>query len=181
MPTVPNHLAEQISTVPSNGKAPLGFAPSPISHGSPHDQVILQNTGGDASHQRHAAPYRASSDSDSGQFLSPESVHAILPVPATYSASAMARPAARMIPISTDKPVESTGSTDGGGHDSRISRRQSTASLGSQQSCPSYSRYDPNMYNDPAYLVNNDSLIDSVMTTNTAVNEGGGPVKPVHV
>jgi hypothetical protein len=79
------------------------------------------------------------------------------------------------------KPVPSTGSADGGGRDSRDSRRQSNVSLGSQQSGPSYSQYNPGLYNDPAYLASSDSLVDSVTGANTTANGGGGPVRPVRV
>ena len=213
MPTVPSYSARQIYAVPSDGQAPLGFAPSPTSHGSSHGPVIPQNTGG-APHQHHAAPYRASSDRESGRSRSPISFYAASPVPdgVAYPAPPISRSAtyhgnpypqsagsnasitsegrrrrdsmsatAGMTPVSRGKPVQSTSSADGGGRDSRVSRRQSTASLGSQQSRPSYSRYDPNVYNDPAYLASNDSLVDSVTGANTAANGGGGPVRPVRV
>ncbi|KAF8139043.1 hypothetical protein EV363DRAFT_1523694 [Boletus edulis] len=82
---------------------------------------------------------------------------------------------AGMTPASRTRPIQTTGSADSGGHDSRMSRRQSNASLGSQRSRPPYSRYDPTEYHDIAYLVRNDS-VDSVTSANTAAN-GGGPVR----
>lgn len=88
---------------------------------------------------------------------------------------------AGMTPGSRARPIGTTGSSDDGGgsrRDSRVPRRQSTASLASQQSRPSYSRYNPNLYNDPAYLASSDSLVDSATDANTG---GGGPVRPVRM
>ncbi|KAG6373888.1 hypothetical protein JVT61DRAFT_6041 [Boletus reticuloceps] len=82
---------------------------------------------------------------------------------------------AGMTPASRTRPIQTTGSADSGGHDPRMSRRQSNASLGSQNSRPPYSRYDPTEYHDIAYLVSNDS-VDSVTSANTAAN-GGGTVR----
>ena len=44
------------------------------------------------------------------------------------------------------------------------------ASHGSRQS---YTHYDPSVYNDPAYLSSNESLLDPRTGANTAVNAGG--------
>ncbi|KAF8839292.1 hypothetical protein BDN67DRAFT_1070139 [Paxillus ammoniavirescens] len=89
---------------------------------------------------------------------------------------------AGMTPAARAKPLQSSaGSSEGGTNgvrDSRVPRQQSNASLGSQQSRPSYSRYNPSVYNDPAYLASNDSLMDSVTDVNTAANAGGGPTRP---
>ena len=80
------------------------------------------------------------------------------------------------------KPIPTTGSDGtGGGGGGRARRRQSSGSLASQPSRPSYSRYDPDVYNDPAYLASNDSLVDSVTDANTLANGGGGPVRTVRV
>lgn len=59
-----------------------------------------------------------------------------------------------------------------GGEASRSSRKQrSNASSNSRQS---FAHYDPSVYNDPAYLASNESvLIDSRTGANTAVNAGG--------
>ncbi|KIK95937.1 hypothetical protein PAXRUDRAFT_32708 [Paxillus rubicundulus Ve08.2h10] len=89
---------------------------------------------------------------------------------------------AGMTPAARAKPLQpSAGSSDGGANgvrDSHVPRQQSNASLGSQPSRSSYSRYNPSVYNDPAYLASNDSLMDSVTDVNTAANAGGGPVRP---
>ncbi|KAH0840334.1 hypothetical protein J3R83DRAFT_1350 [Lanmaoa asiatica] len=93
---------------------------------------------------------------------------------------------AGMTPASRAKPIQSTSSaTDDSGGDSnrnsRVPRRQSNASLTSQQSRPPYSRSNPSLYNESAYLGSSDSLMDPITDANTAVNGGGGPVRPVRV
>lgn len=225
-PPVPNptvtpqaNLAGQFYTVLSDGQLPPGFLPSPIADGSSQGPVIPNNIGGDAPPERHASPYRPSSERETGRSRSPVSFYAMSPVPAgvTYPAPPISRSAgynanthpqsvgsnpsiasdgrrrrdslsatAGMTPASRAKPILSTGSStdDGGGasnRNSRVPRRQSNASLASQQSRPSYSRYNPSMYNDPAYLASSDSLMDSVADATTVANGGGGPVRPVRV
>ncbi|KAF9226946.1 hypothetical protein BS17DRAFT_516261 [Gyrodon lividus] len=96
----------------------------------------------------------------------------------SLSATAGMTPAARAKPL--QPPDGRADGSTGGTRESRVPRRQSTASLGSQQSRPSYSRYNPSVYNDPAYLASNESFMDSVTDVNTAAN-AGGPVRPVRI
>lgn len=151
------------------------------------------------------------SEGEPGRSRSPVSFYAMSPVPTgvTYPAPPISRSAtynagsnpsatsdgrrrrdslsatAGMTPASRTKPTPSTGSStdDGGGASNRNSRRrQSNASLASQQSRPSYSQHNPNLYNDRAYLGSSDSFVaDSVTGANTAANGGGGPIRPVRV
>ncbi|KAG9317895.1 hypothetical protein JVU11DRAFT_2124 [Chiua virens] len=183
------NLAGHFYAVPPNSQHHPGFSSSTNINSSSQVPVIPQSTGG--------APYGApSSERGSDRSRTPISIYATSPVPAgvmypappiSRSAGYNANPYPQGVPSnpsSTGKPVQTAGSADSGGgasvRDSGVSRRQSSASLASQQSRPSYSRYNPNMYNDPAYLASNDSLVDSVTGANTAAN-GGGPVRPVRI
>lgn len=59
----------------------------------------------------------------------------------------------------------------GGAESSRASQKhRSNASLGSHQS---YTHYNQGVYNDPAYLSSNESLLDPRTGANTAANAGG--------
>ena len=58
----------------------------------------------------------------------------------------------------------------GAGSSHASQKHRSNASVGSRQS---YTHYDPGMYNDPAYLSSNESLLDHRTGANTAANAGG--------
>lgn len=199
-------LAGQIYAVSSDGHVP-GFIPSPTANGSSQRPVIPQNTGSGAPYRPSSEKETSRSRSPISFYAtSPVPAGVTYPAPPvsrsagyhtnSHPQSVGSNPSltsegrrrhdslsatAGVTPSSKGRPIQTTGSGDSGGHDSRVSRRQSNASLASQQSRPSYSRYDPNVYNDPAYLASNDSLVDSVTGANTAANGGGGPVRPVRV
>lgn len=197
------NLAGQIYT---DGQVPPGFVRSPSSSQGP---VIPQNTGGGAPPPYRPSSEGGTNRSRSPiSFYAASPVPAGVTYPAppvsrsasynanSYPQSVDSNPSvtsegrrrrdslsasAGMTPASKAMPVQSTGSADGGGRDSRDSRRRSTVSLASQQSRPSYSRYNSSLYNDPAYLASSESFVDSVTGANTTANGGGGPVRPVRV
>ncbi|KAG1736427.1 uncharacterized protein EDB91DRAFT_1142418 [Suillus paluster] len=75
---------------------------------------------------------------------------------------------AGMTPAARARSLQSGG---GGGGSSRSSNKQrSNASVSSHQS---FTHYDPGVYNDPAYLSSNESLLDPRTGANTTANAGG--------
>lgn len=188
-------LGDEIYTVLPDGELPPGFLPSPTTN-APQIPVIPQTTGGTS--QRYAVPPGAvprapsSTDRETTRSRSPISFYAPAPVPnnVTYPAPPISRSAtfnagsnpseggrrrgdslsatAGMTPAARSKPIPTTGS-DGGTREAQA-RRQSSGSLGSHSRRQSYGRYNPEVYNDPAYLASNDSLVDSVTDANTAAN-----------
>ncbi|KIJ69696.1 hypothetical protein HYDPIDRAFT_164005 [Hydnomerulius pinastri MD-312] len=198
------NLAGQIYSVLPDGQLPPGFLPSPVAsqgpvipqntggsaprqrHASPYGPPQTER---ETSRSKNPMSIYAASPVPSGfSYPAPPISRS-----ASYSANPNNQPGgtpsthdersrrdslggtAGMTPAQRAKPLQQPGgSSAGGARDSRVPRRQSNASMGSQQS-RSYSRYDPNAYNDPAYFGSNDSLVDSVTGANTAANAGGGP------
>ena len=195
-------LAGHIYTVPSDGEVPPGFIRSPTASGSgalpqhhapPYARPPSEREAGRsrspisfyaASPVPTGVTYPAPPVSRSAVYNANSYPQGVGSNPSVTSITSEGRrrrdslsATAGMTPASKAKPVQSTGSADGGGRDSRHSRRQSTASLASQQSRPPYSRF----YDPPTYLASADIFVDPVTGANTATNGGGGPVRPVRV
>ncbi|KAH7921079.1 hypothetical protein BV22DRAFT_1072891 [Leucogyrophana mollusca] len=202
VPTVPNtpvaapvSLNGPIYDVLPDGQLPPGFLPSPQ---APAAQINTNNTQSGAYPRQN--PSYVPFQPDNGRPKSGRPIYAAAPVPSgvSYPAPPIVRAAtpsgggAPSSPRSTLDDHRRSNSMNAGATPSarsrtlesagdpplRIPNQQSNRSRGSRNS---YSRYDPSVYNDPAYLSSSESLLDPLTGANTIANAAAGSVRTAQI
>ncbi|KAH7910321.1 hypothetical protein BJ138DRAFT_1126969 [Hygrophoropsis aurantiaca] len=189
VPTVPNspvaapiNLNGIFNTLP-DGQLPPGFHPSPqVAHAQ-----LSSHSGNYSSRQN--TPY-VPSQPDTGRSKGSRNIYTAAPVPTgvSYPAPPISRGTgggggpgsprstidnrrrsnslnAGATPSARTRPLESSNDVP-----LRVPNAQTKPSPSSRNS---YSRYNPNVYNDPAYLSSSESLIDPLTGANTFANATG--------
>ncbi|OAX33349.1 hypothetical protein K503DRAFT_804443, partial [Rhizopogon vinicolor AM-OR11-026] len=203
VPTVPNTPvsahAPLTGSIYNTGQLSSQFYPAGngnVNVPPPGGPVIPNMSGRDTPSQRRSSPIYAPAQPDGRRSKSPQP-YAAAPVPSdvTYPAPPISRNSTPNAERDRDRdrsdrpssahdrrqslsqmagmtPAAHTLSlhSGGGGGTGSSQKHRSNASLGSHQS---YTHYDPDVYNDPAYLSSTESLVDPRTGANTAANAGG--------